>query len=930
VLISQHQLEPFQEWPQLLDPLLPELLRPLVDAFLKNLVAGRREHGSRSTAPGPGFSSISCGICCILNILCKVRGVKVVTMFFNTEPKYLEPMLEALCLNQSYFVWQERYILLLWLSQLVLTPFDLQSISSLHNIPITRARVPEDLEPQRLPVIAIALLSAGLDNLSAAGKERESAGRLLVRIALRPDMQHLGLLGRLVKLMCKRLQEYTQEPSVSMYECLGSLSILSGIVKSGSADDIAPFLASTFGFCLKAATAESVDFSVIRASAPARKMLVAILRTLTLHAISLNSKESAEGISDEKLYGMLEDTIRYLLDGLADRDNPVRLAASKALSMLVLKINENMKTEVVQAVLDSLEEDVLYDKPDSGDPIPIMLLTREDMQRMSRNVMAVNPLKWQGLLMTLGHLLFRRTASPDQLSPILRALLSGLDFEQRSAGGTSIGGSVRDAACFGFWSLARKYATSDLQSIEPLSVLPTLKATFPAKGESSLLQIVADRLVVAACLDPSGNIRRGSSAALQELIGRHPDTVLQGIALVQVVDYHAVARRSRAMLDVAKGAAELAGVYRWTLLNALLGWRGVRAVDEQSRRTAASAISKLVSLGQFSDSFTVLRTAQNQLSRLPRENSKTIAETRHGLLLTISRILDSTDSATLANRNSTDSFSTATLLQELWEGVRMDGTTLGNFKGRFISELILEGTANLIASLARTESGGCLKSSEQALEVLDLCLTRADHDVSLVACADAAFRLFSRLSKRQRVECIGKWLDPNQRRHASFSCRGRILACGSVYATLPERAVANDTNWEESSRSRIFTQLRDFIQSDWPIETQVVALRSLASTIPHLGDESLEGPLCSALDNYTNDQRGDVGSLARFEAVQAVSTLLQKITKQQTGKPTHHIVKPLIQRLFRLAGEKLDKLRFAAWKCIEIFLRSVGLRSAQS
>jgi tubulin-specific chaperone D len=930
VLISQHQLEPFQEWPQLLDPLLPELLRPLVDAFLKDLVVGRREHRSRSTAPGPGFSSISCGICCILNTLCKVRGVKVVTMFFNTEPKYLEPMLEALCLNQSHFVWQERYIRLLWLSQLVLTPFDLQSISSPHNIPITRARVPEDLEPQRLPVIAIALLSAGLDNLSAAGKERESAGRLLVRIALRPDMQHLGLLGRLVKLMCKRLQEYTQEPTASMYECLGSLSILSGIVKSGSADDVAPFLASTFGFCLKAATSESVDFSVIRASAPARKMLVAILRTLTLHAISLNSKESAEGISDEKLYGMLEDTIRYLLDGLADRDNPVRLAASKALSILVSKINENMKAEVVQAVLDSLEEDVLCDKPDSGDPIPITLLTRGDMQRMPRNVMAVNPLKWQGLLMTLGHLLFRRTASPDQLSPILRALLSGLDFEQRSAGGTSIGGSVRDAACFGFWSLARKYATSDLQSIEPLSVLPTLKATFPAKGESSLLQIVADRLVVTACLDPSGNIRRGSSAALQELIGRHPDMVIQGIALVQVVDYHAVARRSRAMLDVAKGAAELAGVYRWTLLNALLGWRGVRAVDEHSRRTAASAISKLVSLAQLSDSFTVLRTAQNQLSRLPRENSKTIAEVRHGLLLTISHILDSTDSAILANRNSTDSFSTATLLQELWEGVRMDGTTLGNFKGRFISELILEGAASLIASLARTESGGCSKSSEQALEVLDLCLTRADHDIALFACADAAFGLFSRLSRQQRVELIGKWLDPNQRRHASFSCRGRILACGSVYATLPERAMANDTDREESSRSRIFAQLRDFIQSDWPIETQVVALRSLASTIPHLADESLEGPLCSALDNYTNDQRGDVGSLARFEAVQAVSTLLQKTMKQQTGKPTHHNIKPLIQRLFRLAGEKLDKLRFAAWKCIEIFLRSVGLHSAQS
>jgi tubulin-specific chaperone D len=236
---------------------------------------------------------------------------------------------------------------------------------------------------------------------------------------------------------------------------------LSGIIKSGSPNDVLPFLINIFDFALKAATAESVDFAMMRASAPARKMLVAILRTSTLHALSLNSRHDFKAISEDTLCGMLEGIIQYLLDALGDKDTPVRLSASKALSMLAQKLDKAMKGEVVQAVLDALESDVLYEKPDSGDPIPGTLLTNTDMQTMSRNMTAVNPLKWQGLLLTLSHMLFRRTAPPDQLSPILKSLLSGLDFEQRSAGGTSIGGSVRDAACFGLWSLSRKYATSE-------------------------------------------------------------------------------------------------------------------------------------------------------------------------------------------------------------------------------------------------------------------------------------------------------------------------------------------------------------------------------------------------------------------------------------------------------------------------------------
>jgi tubulin-specific chaperone D len=855
--------------------------------------------------------------------------MKVIIRFLNNEPKFLEPMLEALLLYQSYMVWQERYIILLWLSHLVLTPFDLQSISSSNERLVAQIHLSDDLNHLHLPNVANALVFAGLENVGVASKERESASRLVVRIALRPDMQRQGLLDALVKLMFRKLHDYTQKPTASMYECLGCLSVLSGIIKSGSPNDVLPFLINIFDFALKAATAESIDFSLMRASAPARKMLVAILRTSTLHALSLNSRDDAKAISEDTFYVMLEGIIQYLLDALGDKDTPVRLAASKALSMLAQKLDEAMKAEVVQAVLDTLESDVLYENPDSGDPITGTLLAKEDMQTMSRNMTAVSPLKWQGLLLTLSHMLFRRTAPPDQLSPILKSLLSGLDFEQRSAGGTSIGGSVRDAACFGLWSLSRKYATSELQSIEPASVLPALKATFATTGETSILQIVANQLVVSACLDPSGNIRRGSSAALQELIGRHPDMIVQSIALVQVVDYHAVARRSRAMLAVAQGAGELAQVYTWALLNALLGWRGVRAVDDDSRRSAAAAISKLTSSLSSSDQLIVLDTVQKQLIRLPAENSKTVAEARHGLLMVISHVLDSMHMAGAESLNSMTSSPVATILQPLSEGIRMNGEVLGNLNGRFLSELILEGAASLISALLRNEAGDLLKSYQQVIDVLDLCLIRADHDVSLTACAEAAFELFGRLPKQQKADLMDKWLDRRRGNPSSFSRKGQILALGTVYETLTDDVAADHTKIKECCRSKVFAQLTNFIQGDWPIETQVTGLRSLRCTIPHLKNENVGEPLCAALDNYSSDQRGDVGSLARLEAVKGVSVLLSEVAKRREAGANYHNIQPLVQRLFRLAGEKLDKLRFEAWKCIQMLLNQVDIQSAQ-
>ena len=56
--------------------------------------------------------------------------------------------------------------------------------------------------------------------------------------------------------------------------------------------------------------------------------------------------------------------------------------------------------------------------------------------------------------------------------------------------------------------------------------------------------------------------------------GRHPDTVEKGIWVVQKVDYHAVARRSRALEEVALGVTLLSSQYGEAIAGPRVGGPG--------------------------------------------------------------------------------------------------------------------------------------------------------------------------------------------------------------------------------------------------------------------------------------------------------------------------------------------------------------------
>ena len=795
--------------------------------------------------------------------------------------------------------------MLLWLSHLMLAPFELSTLSTSNDVEVD-TKLKSLVEG--LPGVATDVLALAYANLTSAGKERESAVILLTRLALRRDMQLLGLPERLVDYSSRQL---LHEESVSEYHAIGHLALLYSICNLGTDSEVASFLTKVHQTVTTLFTSPSPHHAHTRDSAPARKLLVKIMRVCLTHAIALSS--SAAALGDGVVNDMLEQGIQQYLEALADKDNPVRMAASKALSLITLKLDSSMAAEVVEAVLGSLSENVLLSDPRTGRLMAKTDLALDQGAGHKRNLSAVNPLRWHGLMLTLGHLLFRKSAPTYQLPDIIEALLLGLEFEQRSNVGTSIGVAVRDGACFGIWALARKYSTSEVADLS-ISDIAGVTQEDLSRAED-VLQLVASRLVVAACLDPSGNIRRGSSAALQELIGRHPDTIANGIAVVQVVDYLAVARRSRAMMDVAVQVSPLDTSYHDSLLAALLDWRGAKAADADSRRWAAMAMRSLCKSMAIAKRTSIVTSRVKDVSMLKPRNYGTTAGARHGLLLSIAAIIDSgagdeEDELVKLAQLITD-LGLADLTGSLHERITAD------------SELVMEGNGVFLDSVTKLaasldERQVLVQWLDQSVNVLDKCVMSCEKLQTIEASAKAITAIMVLLPDSRRADILEKWLNIGIQKRSEATSKGRLTAFAYLYQV-------------ESLGLRLRSRMLGFIESVVTdadkIETKTSAMESICMLIQRSSSVSrtVAASLCrvinSGLTDYTNDQRGDIGSILRLRSLEAANLLLEHVADDAI----HASVRTtLLPQIVRLAAEKLNKVRHRAWLCLRNQLRHIS------
>jgi tubulin-specific chaperone D len=746
--------------------------------------------------------------------------------------------------------------MLLWLSHLLLAPFDLASISSELSSGIIGISTLGLHLPVGLPSITKRLLPISLRYLAAPGKERESAKLLLVRLTLRRDMRQLGLLHSLIGWALYNLAPHSNRTlSMPIYQHVGVLSFLAGLLASTDRGTIGEFILPIFRAVQSIADKADPLFVEIRSSALARKFMIKIFRLLV--TLVLKPKPNPQDpISEAVSSTILEDVVDKMLTAVADKDTPIRYAASKALSVIAAQLEGDMAAEVVEAVVESLGEDVLWenDFPEPGIEAISGAAGEPHHTALRRNLTATNPLRWHGLTLTLAHLLFHRSPPPKQLPQILNSLILALGYEQRSATGSSLGTNVRDAACFGIWALSRRYSTKELLEVD----IAAIGASRGRIGHMSVPQLLATELVVSASLDPSGNIRRGSSAALQELIGRHPDTVTEGIKVVQVVDYHAVARRSRAITEVAVGAAELAQIYWRALFSGMLDWRGTGSPDAESRRVSAYGVGCLLTtLAKVTSIFEAADIMIKQTFKgLAKLRSREVEE-RHGLLLALSEIVNTAgrllrDSTKTQQELEAQRFTQKGDIFGIWEvfGTISPLSAKDLISSTVRPELTAEAACNLISSLMRQSRSQHDNDQRQTarylfqevpeafmgkcVDIISLAIQRSEENVVLSASL-AAKDVFRVLDNTKRKELLQSWVmtlnsDINNALGSTGKSFGHLAAIGAVFpyfSTVPIHQCPQLTNKQLS----IIRTLTLHASAKAQIESRVVAIKSLATGV---------------------------------------------------------------------------------------------------
>ncbi|KAK5132295.1 hypothetical protein LTR08_009203 [Meristemomyces frigidus] len=885
-------IEPFQGEPQLLDARLKYIVPPIVEAYLQYLQLD-------SDGPPKDHMDLQAAVCIILYTLCKVRGYKVIVGFFNNEPRYFESILTALERTvasegdeENPTEWQVPYVLLLWVSHLLLTPFDLASISAVQAHEDHTGGVST---PQDLPSLAFRVLRVGMGYLSMSTKAQDAAAAMLVRLVIRPDIQKLGLADSVVARALDRVQGDALNVSVTIYERLGPLRLLTGIATSADLSHLTPVI---YRACEKLAATEH---SSTMGNAVAEKLVVKIFRNIAILCLRSASANGPLRSFLEKAE-VLETVIDHLLRSLGDRDTPVRFAAAKAVSLVILELGPGMGHEVIQAVLDTFKEDM----PREGSGLDFR---------------TANALRWHGLTLALAHALFKRTASPEQLPDIVDALVSALQFEQRTATGSSVGTNVRDAANFGIWSMSRRYTTDELLAVDT----STLRCASQTSEQTSVIQTIASQLILSACLDPAGNIRRGSSAALQELIGRHPNEIYEGISLVQIVEYQAVGLRRRAMINVVQRAADMHHMYWEALLDGLLGWRGLGSADVSSREASADSISRLSFLQHAGLSSSMLDNLAKRLGRcLPSE-----AEALQGLLLALACTVESALSSESIPISRTEDTT-------MWVVTRGRDVICGlpeyltTFSPRILRSELPAAAARFVTALCRSElavannhaapSGLPLDHIETLLERL---LSRHEDTVTQTVPALVRTALALKRQAGAHLGCLGaQTLCTKVAADGSKSTlqgAGRAIALGAL-AISYDKGLAGE---KAAAAISTLTGLMNAMNVDW----RVIGVKALQLAVDNVDAgqlldqrivNSITDAMTRGMSDYTIDERGDVGSLVRLQAISCASSILGN----QAFLNASDASSILGAELARLSLEKLDRVRMAAAQCRWLHLGS--------
>nr|XP_009782677.1 PREDICTED: tubulin-folding cofactor D isoform X2 [Nicotiana sylvestris] len=594
---------------------------------------------------------------------------------------------------------------------------------------------------------------------------------------------------------------------------------------------------------------------------------------------------------------IIEEIIELLLSGLRDTDTVVRWSAAKGIGRVTSRLTYLLSDEVLSSVLELFS-------PSEGDG------------------------SWHGGCLAMAELARRGLLLPVSFHKVVPVVIKALHYDIRR-GPHSIGSHVRDAAAYVCWAFGRAYYHADMKSV---------------------LEQLAPHLLTVACYDREVNCRRAAAAAFQENVGRQGNFPY-GIDIVNAADFFALSSRINSYLHVAVYIAQYDG-YLYPFVDELLNSK-ICHWDKSLRELAANALSSLAKYdpGHFAS------TVVGKL--LPCTLSSDLCM-RHGATLAIGEVI-------LALHEC--DYVLSPDLQNQVAGVVPGIEKARLYRGKG-GEIMRSAVSRFIEciSLALVQLTDKIKRS--LLDTLHENLRHPNSQIqgAAVAALKRFFPAYLVASESKGINTITsgyleQLTDPNV-----AARRGSSLALG----VLPYKFLAK--GWKDILRKLCAACEIEAKPEDRDAEARVNSVKALVSVCEILTESEEYSHLFSAeecrslyvfiknevmqtlfkaLDDYSVDNRGDIGSWVREAAIDGLERCTyilckrelkgfsSKSEKMELGSVSQfdekdsanqmklifdeNVATCLVGGIVKQAVEKMDKLRELAAKALRRILHNKSI-----
>ncbi|XP_011303507.1 tubulin-specific chaperone D [Fopius arisanus] len=830
----------YQEQPHLLDPFLDDILAPMLALVKNDDIPDTTKHNTFT----------------YMFLLMNVKGYKKIVTYLPHEVMDLLPVLRLLERQDPLDpdTWETRYVLLIWLSIISKIPF-----------PLSRLETTEDVEPSQ--TILGRILNLCKQYCVVSGACSKAAVFLISNFLTRSDVKRLHL----EEMITWCLSSLQRDPTTH-----GPLAVLASILKHSAREDLKPHCQRIFDSITKLELSKSghagdlvcrYEMKVIQ-----RIGLIVLRPKLatwrykkkgqTINLLQDSPKTPEESIKDppteisseadeEDVPPVTEEIIEQLIQGLRDKVITIRWSAAKGIARITSRLPVDLGDEVVGFVLNLF----------SG---------REQDTAWHGGCLALAELGRRGLLL------------PHRLPDVIPVVLKALVFDEPRAYG-SIGGIIRDAACYVCWSFARAF--------EPHIFQPHV-------------QEIASTLLIVTCFDREINCRRAGSAAFQENVGRQGNFP-HGIDILTVADYFEVGVRSNAYLKISVHIAQYKE-YTVPMIDHLVQ-RKIGHWDTAIRELSAKALGNLT----FRDVYYMVETVLPILI----DNLRSIdLNVRHGSILAIAEILEA------LHGHFGGSIEARIGVPEVEEIEKIIGMfrSRGQFKG-LGGELMKQACATLISKCSQVHFPVGRDVVGEWQRLLEECLSHEVAGVRLRA-AEAHSSFFLEYysqddNKDDRDTIVSRYLENLKSSHQTVRI-GFAEAMGYFPGFLLKE------RFEDIVSGVIECTCITEESSKWA-ESRKKALQSLTMVLQTLGVKEMETwrPFVSrmyrcyllALKEYTIDSRGDIGAWVREASMSGLHVLTNLVAQGNMSEVLEKdLMGEIVGGIAQQAVERIDRTRVQA------------------